>query len=127
MIIKHDTLPARDIAVRMLVLAFDKSIPVGMGILQFNADTKLVDSDIVQSILQQENEGCGAISADYAQGRMMKLYIEYGPTGVEARWDDPLRADYQSWCLDYPTYRDLYNAAVASLLAEQEDAANDTN
>jgi len=56
----------------------------------------------------------GQLYGDYVFGRMMKLGLNY-EKGIVIFRDTPPRADYQSWCVKYPSYIDLLNAALASL------------
>src|SRR6185295_20109256 len=93
----------RAVAKRMLKLAFDASSVVGMGVFQYRRRQKDDDS------IWNEFYDKGSVVADYLNGRMMKLYFNFGDDFVEStemNW----RPDYQSFCTKYPTFESLVNA-----------------
>jgi hypothetical protein len=57
----------------------------------------------------------GSVSADYVFGRMMKLNFDYGPDSVTLDDGRTPRQDYQSWCVTYKSYPDVFAAAMKSL------------
>lgn len=61
----------------------------------------------------------GSLYADYVFGRMMKLSVQYGLDYIHVP-DVPVRSDYQSWCIEYPSYGALFNAAECSLGIKSE-------
>jgi hypothetical protein len=115
------------VARRMVFLAWKAcGGSIGMGVLQDRGEQ---DEDAVwrQAYGRWDYPGGrelrglaeGEVEADYVFGRMMKLVLKFGPDWVETRNDDfPPRPDYQSWCRQYPTYKALFDAAVASLTTE---------
>ena len=81
--------------------AINASKPMGMGILHFQADANFTPEDIGD-----------AMSFDYVQGRMVKLYIrDLGGDKYEIA-DNPT-PDYQSWCATYPTTEALIKSVVS--------------
>jgi len=111
---------AEEVVKEMFWLAWQAcSGPLGMGILQNNPEAGRDDvwknvqtsGDYVGSLLDSRP---GRAYGDYVFGRMMKVGAEYGSDWIELREEAP-RPDYQAWCLTYPTYGALYDAAVASL------------
>lgn len=85
-------------------LAFNASIPMGMGFLHYVPGTRR-GADFAHI-----NVG-GGLNLDYVEGRMVKLNLyreEDGSLTTPAQ--DP-RVDYQSWAVRYPTYAALLSAA----------------
>ena len=111
---------------RMLWLAYQAaSGPLGMGF--FQAVSNATEEDVFRNVVNQEDyEGFqaekkmsnGHFDADYVFGKMMKLRLTIKDGEVIIPSWEP-RRDYQSWCRTYPTYKDLYDAAVKSL--EEKD------
>lgn len=124
MYMQPDNLSARDVAVRMLALAFAKSIPVGAGLLHFKASDTIDDKDVIITLEKREKNGSGFISADHTNGRMMEFYVAYDADGVTMD-NRQLTRNCQSWAIAYPTYLDLYLTATEQLLAERKGKAND--
>lgn len=53
---------------------------------------------------------------DYVFGRMMKLTLRWDNETNEIEISEAIpRADYQSWCRKYPSYKALIDAAIESL------------
>jgi len=92
--------------------------PVGKGVLQDNAGA--TKQDVVKNALTAGDYPAmhrvkkpGEINADYVFGRMMKLWCEVVKDGILYS-DRKITPNYESWCLVYPTYEDLFEAAVKS-------------
>jgi hypothetical protein len=97
--------------------------PQGLGMLQNRPNA--TKEDVWNNIRQAGDYEGGAITnpdkpgdayGDYVFGRMMKLGIKWNKEAVIVREDSP-RIDYQSWCLKYPSYKTLIDAAIDSLSA----------
>lgn len=116
-----------DVAKRMMFLAYEASIVVGMGTLQAvkNANEQHIWANVTShgdypDAQQKTNENEeGKAYADYCFGHMMKTRIEFTKDSVTVEADAPRRG-YQSWCHKYPTYAELINAATRSLLKEKQ-------
>lgn len=113
---------ARQVAERAFWLAWQAcGSPMGMGILRDRDG--VTESDVAKNVKSNgdypcnPNEEPGRLYGDYVFGRMMKLAIRFDATTVTSRSDAP-RSDYQSWCVKYPTYQSLLDAAVASLVGK---------
>lgn len=112
------TLTGELVAKRILFLAYEASSPMGMGFLHYKPD------GVSEDQLWQEQRGgfrpCNVggqdIYADYAHGRMMKLW-GFSFTADSVTFDDERvpQSDYQSWCGRYPTNEALVTAAIESL------------
>lgn len=59
----------------------------------------------------------GWLSLDYVQGRMTKLTVLCLGDNKWSVTDQEPRADYQSWCYQYPTYQALAESAGMSVEA----------
>ena len=106
MFVEHDN--PIELAKELFWLAWKESRVIGMGI--FQDDPKATKEAVWKSL-----EGDYLRKrADYVFGRMMKLYIEILPGGVEIHTREP-RSDYQSWCVTYPTIQSLVDAAVVNV------------
>jgi hypothetical protein len=92
----------------MFVLAFESSNPVGMGIIQYNAEHKLPEDKMMED-LNKENKLYG----DYVGGRMMKLQIQVTEDSVLL--PDEFSVGYNSFMSVYPTPLDLFNTANETL------------
>lgn len=97
--------------------------PAGMGFLQ--AVDKATEEDVWNNIvcagdysLQINEKPNTQPYADYVFGRMMKLHLVCTEDGVEIPNTKP-RPDYQSWCIQYPTYEALIQASIKSLEEEE--------
>ena len=55
----------------------------------------------------------GEFVGDYVFGRMMKLYVRLMAGEITYRLSTPMK-DYQTWCVQYPTYKALHQAAMQS-------------
>lgn len=85
------------------------SAVVGMGIYQ---DRGPQPEDVVW---QEATSGSAtAVNCDYIFGRMMKLYFMVRGNEILQPIGD-CRSDYQSWCRQYRSYDDLFNAAEKEL------------
>jgi hypothetical protein len=111
------------VAKRMFYLAWKAcGGPQGMGVFQDRpgATEEEVWKNIAASgdyPYAKDRNASGNFQADYVFGRMMKMSLKFGSDWLE--WGDSgLRPDYESWCLIYPTYQDLYDAALESLKKE---------
>lgn len=78
---------------------------------------------ITEDALLEGAETGDHLYVDYGHGRMMKLSIQWSEDAVHVR-DGAPRIDYQSWCLQYPTYEALVGAAVESLKMESAATRN---
>ena len=58
------------------------------------------------------------INCDYVMGRMMKLRFAVQGNKLTDISDGKPRGDYQSWCFEYKTYADLFDAAEAAVLKQ---------
>lgn len=96
---------------RALWLAFQVSVPMGMGVLHSKETAKATEA-ILFAETKQANQT--RIDTDYVFGRMMKTRFSVTPNGdLELRPEIP-RNDYQSWATTYPTATDLINAVEES-------------
>jgi hypothetical protein len=87
-------------------LAVNASVPVGMGFLHYTPK-EFTPSDF------EVNDSDQRVDLDYVQGRMVKLFLKRNEENHE-EWevrDESPRPDYQSWCMTYPTWEDLIEAA----------------
>lgn len=93
----------------------------GMGIFQDNPTA--TKQDVLKNATSAgDYPGLGSMRglksneyyADYVFGRMMKLHYTADRKGISYN-DSPLRRDYESWCVVYPTYEKLFQAAIVSL------------
>ena len=89
--------------------------PLGMGFLQNypNATKEDVWNNVVnagdypgKAWNKEDNP-----YADYVFGRRMKFGLSIKSDGVDI-FERSLRSDYQSWCVTYPTIKDLVDKAV---------------
>jgi len=107
---------------RACYLAWQASQVYGMGFLQDrgNQSEDKVFQNIVtdgdypdRSFIRNES----GVFADYVFGRMMKLSIHVNREKGELSFQDGrVNLEYQSWGVKYPTYKDLINAAIESLM-----------
>ena len=100
------------LAKRMFWLAYQASIPIGLGVLHYTED--LTEDDIWQSV-SFDGKRVDRPAADYVSGRMMKMWLEN--KDGEVSWGPAAKPDpeYQSWCRRHPTYEALREAAIESL------------
>lgn len=102
---------AINVAKRAMYLAWKASSVVGMGVLQDKGEQP--EDEVWKHVYRGSSEVC----ADYVFGRMMKFDFSVKENTI--RHDDGKgRADYQSWCYDYPTYAALFDAAEAEVLKQ---------
>lgn len=97
----------------------------GMGALQDNPNANeeavwdcvanRLDYSGIGGGLKKDRDGKYEAYGDYVFGRMMKMRVKWTDDGVIDTSDNELRVDYEAWCMDYPTYKALYDAAVESL------------
>ena len=101
------------IAKRMLFLAWKESSSRGLGSLQDQGEQS---EETVFWAAYNRGDGFPYIEADYIFGRMMKLHLQFGDNYItEPAMGDCWRVDHQSFCHKYRNFRELYDAAVASL------------
>ena len=114
---------------RALYLAFDAAGgPTGMGFLQDRGVEQTEDQVWESAVGRTDYNGIGALpdgrlSADYVQGRMLKLMLKWDATSITVP-DSEARPDYQAWSRRYKTYADLIAAAqntFVNQLAPDED------
>ena len=96
------------IAKRMLFLAYQSALVVGMG--QFQARDGVTEEEVWASAAVNDNR----VYSDYCFGRMMKFRVSITANNVQFD-EGELHHDYQSWCGKYSTYQELYDAAIKSL------------
>ena len=112
---------SKEVAKEALWLAWKAcGVVTGMGVFQDNPGA--TKEDVLKNVLSagdypgapQGRKSEGYYYADYVFGRMMKLSYIVERKGISYR-DAPLRRDYESWCVVYPTYEALFLAAIESL------------
>ena len=82
-------------------------------------DSRLMISRKAETLLQE-------FYADYIFGRMMKFHVAVDKEGVVVPNDTyPPTPDYQAWCLVYPLYKDLIDAAVIDLKGDASERLED--
>lgn len=91
--------------IEMGKLAVLASQPVGMGFLHYQAGLKKEEIQFADFELRSDS-----LSIDYYQGRMVKFNGRKVANGWE--FADVITPDYQSWMRHYPSYKDLYEAAI---------------
>jgi hypothetical protein len=98
----------------MVVLAIHSSIPMELGYLHYNPSLRVDKNQI-------SFDGDLA-TVDYYQGRIVKFTGR--KVGINV-WDfvEQISDDYQSWKVNYSSYKDLLNA-VRSMRKEGEDNEN---
>lgn len=103
---------------RTLWLAFQASIPVGMGHLHAEAAESMTEDVLFNSVKDDLRRHWRTelpfFDTDYLFGRMMKTAFIVNEDTIIVEPEQP-RADYQSWAMKYPTGSALVNAAVRSL------------
>ena len=97
---------AQAVAKKAFWLAYQASVPMGMGFLHFREDAK--EQDIVDSMVRPREDGI-ELYGDYVLGRMMKT--GFRTKGNQLIYGDEARSDYQSWAVKYGTYGNLVDAA----------------
>lgn len=109
------------IARRMLWLAFQAAKPLGMGALMMDAARNATEDDVFRLCANMPNNyGAFVLLADYVYGRCVKMVLNVNSRDVAWSTGCELSPQYQTWCVQYPTYRDLHQAAIASLEAEPQ-------
>lgn len=107
-----------DIVKRMFWLAWlAAGSPVGMGFLRDNPNAG--EDDVWENVMGGGDHaicryGPGDTYGDYVFGRMLKLKIRWDDKSITLPRYQPNPA-YQAWCLEYPTYESLLQAAKATL------------
>lgn len=92
------------VAMHMAALAVNASNPMGTGFMHYTPK-RFQPDQFADSVKGTE------LHLDYVEGRMVKLRLSRDTDG---QWKVPEwepRADYQSWCREYPTYAALADAA----------------
>jgi len=88
----------------LYALLYNASAPMGLGHLHYNPDTMLPE----QVTVEVEK----GFYMDYVKGRMVKFMCRgTQEPGTYTTNSDRPRADYQSWCYEYPTVQDALKAA----------------
>ncbi len=100
---KNETL-----ARRIFWLAYEASIPMGLGVLHYT------DKETEDTVWKHASKRDGFVSGDYIFGRMMKIGITWDNEKLNVT-PSRLSPDYQSWCARYPTVGALVTAAEKSL------------
>jgi hypothetical protein len=110
---------------RMFFLAYNAAGgPTGMGFLQ--AVSNATEDDVFNNVrgsgdyCMQLNNSPDKLHADYVFGRMIKASFGYDKSSVTIPDSKP-RIDYESWCGVYPTYKDLFDAALKSLVEIKQE------
>ena len=97
-----------------LWLAYDTSAPMGLGFLVASMASKFtIDSlwDKYKDSVTEFKDGNIELYTDYVEGRMMKTIFSVDNSGLLTINDNrEPRSDYQSWCGQYPTNKELVNA-----------------
>lgn len=83
-------------------LAYSAAIPMGAGWLH--------ERDNVTAEEATAHITADHLTSDYIIGRMVKLWHFSYKDGFLKWREEPLRADYQSWCLKYPTVTALVHS-----------------
>jgi hypothetical protein len=114
---KVEGFSGEQLAKRIFFLAYEAcGRASGMGVLQ---ERRSVTEEMVWNNVRGQGDypmsfdRPGHPYGDYVFGRMMKLFITV-TADVDLPDTEP-RADYQSWCVKYPSYEALATAAVESL------------
>lgn len=107
----------KQVASKMVYLAYQASRVLGMGAFQMRSN--VTEEQVFNNAYNQldypanfspKNE----VRADYVFGRCMKLTIVMDKDKIYIP-DSATRPDYQTWSHKYPTYKDLYDAAMKEL------------
>ena len=82
--------------------AIAASCPMGMGFLHYSKVDDSPNPEEVKKYLYPRG-----IHIDYFNGRMVKFHLQKID---ENTWEgnDRISIDYQSWCLQYPSYERLF-------------------
>jgi hypothetical protein len=120
-----------DVVKRMFYIAWKAcGGPMGMGFLRDRGPAQSEDEIWANVCNAGDYPGqrtfdpgkSGEAYGDYVFGRMMKMGVGFNPsTGAITTRDSELRIDYQSWCMAYPTYRVLLDAAANEVGAEVQE------
>jgi len=84
--------------------AINASKPMGMGWLHYTPTSYTLE-DAARCISDR------GINIDYFEGRMVKLYVRRNGDMYSFNDGEP-RGDYQSWCVEYPTYQALIDSVL---------------
>jgi hypothetical protein len=87
--------------------------PEGLG--YFHYKSKLSRDEIMKNLSIRELGNDRFITADYFQGRMVKLHLREDKPGIwqthrSTKYAEKPMPDYQSWCNKYPTYEKLFKS-----------------
>jgi hypothetical protein len=97
-----------------LWLAYDTSTPMGLGFLVAATAPKFtIDSlwNKYKDSVTEFKDGNVELYTDYVEGRMMKTIFSVNKNGLlTINGNQEPRSDYQSWCRQCPTNRELVNA-----------------
>lgn len=103
-----------EMVVLMACVAIRHSQSMGMGMLKYDQTDDFIRPQKLLGVtggLFTESLGEKTIRIDYFNGRMVKFHAK--KTGVTWEfWPDPPHREYQDWSRRYPTYEDLYIAAL---------------
>jgi len=114
-----ESMKAEEVVKRMFWLAWQAcGGPLGTGVLQDNPGAN-EDTIWEQVLTQGDYPGRshlkkGEVYGDYVFGRMIKLMVRYTDTEIELDGHEP-RSDYQAWCVKFPSYKLLFDAAVEAV------------
>lgn len=97
---------AERVKAKALLLAYQASIPMGMGFLHYKENAEKDAEMLAEYITPGED-----LYADYVVGRMVKLTIRQPEPDMLDIRDAPPHPEYQSWVVKYPTYEALIEAA----------------
>lgn len=110
---------AEQVAKCMVWLAYQASVPVGMGRLHYRQD--LTEETLWAALKQQVLKTNVPtfdfeLYLDYCFGRMMKFSIVWSKDAIYVS-NEMIKEDYQSWAREYHSYARLYEAAIRSFQA----------
>jgi len=105
------------VAKRVLWLAFQAAQAVGMGIWHAGEAARQTEASLWNHLQPVYKSGGNcAIYTDYVFGRQMKTTVLFQIEKHEIAVEPAIpRADYQSWCVKYPTSEELVSAAIKEL------------
>ena len=115
----NSTQDAAKVASRALFLAYNASGVFGMG--AFRAQENVTEEQVLDNVMRKgdypayvSRMDSDELHADYVFGRMMKLRINVVGETVSVSDDKP-RSGYQSWSVNYKSYKALIKAAMKEL------------
>lgn len=106
---------AEELALSIVKTAYHASHEMGLGFLQ--RTNSLPPDATLKNLFEKFKDGI-RINVDYLFGRMVKINIHITQNKVEIFPVLP-RADYQSWCIKYPTTEDLLLHSIENLEKEK--------